>query len=85
MLTFFDYLRQRAYESVLTGAQEALDLLERQESHSEPKPTKSSLPAPDATNESPQTEVANTSAADDDLLPPPRRRGRPNKQPKGQS
>lgn len=85
MLTFFDYLRQRAYESVLTGAQEALELLERQESHSAPKSTKSSLPAPDATNEPPRTKAGNTSADDDDLLPPPRLRGRPNKKPKGQS
>ena len=30
MLTFFEYLRQRAFESVLTGAREALELLERQ-------------------------------------------------------
>ncbi len=30
MLTFFDYLRQRAFESVLAGAQEALELLESQ-------------------------------------------------------
>ena len=30
MLTFFDYLRQRAFESVMAGAQEALELLERQ-------------------------------------------------------
>lgn len=28
MLTFFEYLRQRALESVLSGAQEALDILD---------------------------------------------------------
>ena len=37
MLTFFEYLRQRAYESVLAGAQEALDVLERQQSLDPPK------------------------------------------------
>ena len=30
VLTFFEYLRQRAFESILFGAQEALDVLERQ-------------------------------------------------------
>lgn len=30
MLTFFEYLRQRALESVLSGAQEALDILDRE-------------------------------------------------------
>ena len=30
MLTLFEYLRQRAFESVITGAQEALELLETQ-------------------------------------------------------
>ena len=30
MLTFFEYLRQRALESVLAGAEEALELLETQ-------------------------------------------------------
>lgn len=37
MLTFFEYLRQRAFESVLTGAHEALDFLERQQALAEPK------------------------------------------------
>ena len=37
MLTFFEYLRQRAFESVLSGAQEALEFLERQEALAEPK------------------------------------------------
>ena len=37
MLTFFEYLRQRAFESVLAGAQEALDYLERQQALAEQK------------------------------------------------
>lgn len=37
MLTFFEYLRQRAFESVLAGAHEALDFLERQQALAEPK------------------------------------------------
>lgn len=46
MLTFFEYLRQRAFESVLAGAHEALDFLERQQTLAEtgnrlPKPSES--------------------------------------------
>ncbi len=39
MLTFFEYLRQRAYESVLAGAQEALQSLERDGAFNEPAQT----------------------------------------------
>lgn len=37
MLTFFEYLRQRAFESVMTGAYEALELLEAKKSLEAPK------------------------------------------------
>ena len=39
MLTFFEYLRQRAYESVLAGAQEALQSLERDGAFNKPAQT----------------------------------------------
>ncbi len=39
MLTFFEYLRQRAYESVLAGAQEALQSFERDGAFNEPAQT----------------------------------------------
>lgn len=87
MLTFFDYLRQRAFESVLTGAQEALELLESDKNRDAPptadlqtsnrsldfQPGEQSKPAEnDPEDESPTNE-------DKDLLPPPRRRGRAQK------
>ena len=37
MLTFFEYLRQRAFESVMAGAYDALELLEAKKSLEEPK------------------------------------------------
>ena len=91
MLTFFDYLRQRAFESVLTGAQEALELLESQKDRNEPPKHNSNLPSPRLTsqagspgnrpeNNSPQE---NRSEDDDELLPAPRRRGRPGGKSKG--
>ena len=43
MLTFFEYLRQRAFESVMAGAYEALELLEAKKSLQEPK---AKLPPP---------------------------------------
>jgi hypothetical protein len=82
VLTFFEYLRQRAFESVLCGAQEALELLERQQNHSEPKAWKPRLPAPDVSTDGPakppweKGEKADL-LDDDPLLPAPRRRGRP--------
>ena len=86
MLTFFDYLRQRAFESIMAGAQEALELLERESSHSRPEtPATRRTPAALAPPESPaEMNTNNHSSAnrllgeDDDPLPAPRRRGRPN-------
>ena len=90
MLTFFDYLRQRAFESVLAGAQEALELLESQKNRTEPPKHKPSLPAPrlasqaEPTSEQPKTNAPqeNPSQDEDDPLPDPRRRGRPDQRPK---
>ena len=89
MLTFFDYLRQRAYESVLAGAQEALEFLESQKNRREPK-SEPKLPAPrlESGAEPPANQVENSPAQknvpedEDDLLPPPRRRGKPGRVPK---
>ena len=91
MLTFFDYLRQRAFQSVLAGAQEALELLESQMDRSEPPKLKSNLPAlrPSSQAGAPagQSETsspqADASGEDDELLPAPRRRARPDQRPKG--
>ena len=91
MLTFFDYLRQRAFQSVLAGAQEALELLESQKDRSEPPKHQSNLPAPrlpsqaGAPAKQPETSSpqANDSGDDDEQLPAPRRRVRPDQRPKG--
>ena len=90
MLTFFDYLSQRAFESVLAGAQEALELLESQQNRTEPPKHESSLPAPRLASQpaptSDQTKTnepkENSSPDEDDPLPAPRRRGRPDQRPK---
>ena len=90
MLTFFEYLRQRAFESVLTGAQEALELLENQGYFN--KPSTSITDGPQAIEQSAPTHGANsaakdsaanqqnegqTQAAEDELKSPrPRLRGR---------
>ena len=90
MLTFFDYLRQRAFESVLAGAQEALELLESQKNRTEPPKHEPRLPAPrlasqaGPSSEQPKTNAPqeNPSQDEDDPLPDPRRRGRPDHRPK---
>lgn len=91
MLTFFDYLRQRAYESVLSGAQEALQELESQQNRKEGKPSNLTLPPaqPNASGERSEKPSERASGpesdpkSDDELLPAPRRRGRPGKNSKG--
>lgn len=90
MLTFFDYLRQRAFESVLSGAQDALDALERQKSFSE---SKKQLPNPadvdgDDQTPRPRKKVASQAVAppptgDDKPIPSPRDQGRPKREAKG--
>ena len=63
MLKFFEYLRQRAFESVLAGAQEALECLESQGFFDKPATrTKSER----ATIES---EAVTTGSAAENLLP----------------
>ena len=93
MLTFFEYLRQRAFESVLTGAQEALDFLEQQRALAEPKKQLSKSaengsddsPKPPRKREEgfvpPQTTVNKT--ANDDPLLKNGKAGRPSNDGKG--
>ena len=91
MLTFFDYLRQRAFESVLAGAQEALEVLESQKTRNEPPKHESNLPAPRLVSQAgapakqPESNSpeGDRSEDDDELLPAPRRRGRPDQKSKG--
>ena len=91
MLTFFDYLRQRAFESVLAGAQEALELLECQKNRNGSKTQESKLPTPArASQAGPPAKHAedkslqeDPAVEDDKPLPAPRRRGRPDEKPKG--
>ena len=93
MLTFFDYLRRRAFESVLAGAQDALAVLESQKNRNEPKSGEPRLPAPapasqagpppsKSENRAPQGRL---SLVDDHPLPPPRHRGRPDHRRNGKS
>ncbi len=91
MLTFFDYLRPRAFESVLSGAQEALEVLENSPDRNEPssgkprgqestlgfQPTK-----PDKQADS-STKSEGPASDSEDPLPPPRRRGRPPRKSRG--
>lgn len=88
MLTFFDYLRQRAFESVLTGAQEALELLESDKNRdkpqmADPRTSNRSLDFQQGEQSKPaENEPTDGSPAKDDkdLLLPPRRRGRAQKE-----
>jgi hypothetical protein len=91
MLTFFDYLRQRAYESILSGAQEALEEMETQQNRKVGKSRNLKLPAAAQDTQAERSgeksnqpsSPASDSESDEELLPAPRRRGRPRKQSKG--
>ena len=89
MLTFFEYLRNRAYESIVLGANEALEFLEKEKSN--PAAACSELPGlprkrksldfqpTDPQSENQPQETASNGGAADEKLPAPRRRGRPRK------
>ena len=91
MLTFFDYLRQRAFEAVVAGVNDAFEYLDSHKSFDSarlPKPQKSGSSKPtegEPANESPasgshrssQSDGITKSASDKPL--PPRKRGRPRK------
>lgn len=76
MLTFFDYLRRRSYESIVAGVHEALESLERDE-HAEATSTEKS---PQLSARAPIVSTTEPKHREpDDTTPPPRRRGRPPK------
>ena len=94
MLTFFEYLRQRAYESVLCGAQEALESLERQGAFAKPPAAIASRPQAnrqaalsqtphELAEGSPNTNTVEAHAPatrdEGETLPAPRLRSRPNR------
>lgn len=91
MLTLFEYLRQRAFEAVIEGTQDAVSFLESQgsfdrakgagEAYSRRDPA--SLEAKSANEDEKQDRTAGEATPDRVLvekpLPAPRRRGRPKK------
>ena len=84
MLTFFEYLRQRAFESVLAGAQEALEFLESQQALDGAKQAipQLSQPATDDPGLASPAHVVDksdkaTAESNDDSIRAPRDRGRP--------
>ena len=88
MLTFFEYLRRRAFESIVEGAEEAVDFLEakteRRSSNAEKALTQTLIKLDsEREQERESTPPANAPEGDglmaesDPSLPPPRRRGRP--------
>ncbi len=90
VLTFFEYLRQRAFESIIEGTQEAIDYLESKGERSVPSDVASlsdSLADVAPRQEEENTSNANITAGEktpssetEKALPPPRRRGRPRKE-----
>ena len=86
MLTFFEYLRRRAFESIVEGAEEAVDFLEakteRRSSNAE-KALSQTLMKFDSEREQEGSPPSFAGDVDEPLtegdpsLPPPRRRGRP--------
>ena len=91
MLTIFEYLRQRAFESILAGVQEALELLESQAAFGKvtnPAPPDSNQAPPAALDQGadevtedsddikPAANTAGPTGNSGELLPAPRLRGR---------
>lgn len=92
MLTFFEYLRNRAYESIVSGATEALEFLENEKRESPiggsefigpPRKRKALeiIDSVDETKNDAQARPDESSGAE--TVPAPRRRGRPRKQDAG--
>ncbi|WP_146528324.1 hypothetical protein [Novipirellula artificiosorum] len=87
VLTLFDYLRQRAFDAVIDGTQDALEFLDDQQSGGRSDTASShrsgARPAM-ITNYSEQGHSAEPKTGDDnssEVNQPPRRRGRPRKNP----
>lgn len=86
VLTFFEYLRRRAFESIVEGAEEAVGFLEakseRRSSNTEKSLTQALMKL-DSGREQESAPPANAPdsegllAEGDPSIPPPRRRGRP--------
>lgn len=94
MLTLFDYLRQRAFEAVIDGTQDAVEFLEKQQRFDQSELTENSRGQTRQATLGDQRAVDGSDAADrtgaketksgkqqDETLPAPRRRGRPRKNP----
>lgn len=92
MLTLFDYLRQRAFESVIDGTQDALEYLENQKGFDQRRTAEDLLarrrPGLGSQEKHSGAKKENSGGAanhekngdqSDEQMPPPRRRGRPRK------
>ena len=87
MLTFFEYLRQRAFQSIVVGVQDALDSLEKEPYKSQLNATANQpgrAASPNLQGQVTKSEEAGEKqltlvSTGPDSLPPPRRRGRPPK------
>jgi hypothetical protein len=77
VLTFFDYLRRRAYESIVRGVQEALEFLEKNESSVPPGSLAQIKSAAANTQLNNKNIEAETSLAETPLLESPAASGRP--------
>jgi hypothetical protein len=91
VLTFFEYLRQRSFESIVSGVRDALESLEKepyssqfQEAAQQPgRAAAASLPRAAAGGENSDNRQLATVNGQSDALPAPRRRGRPRKKKRG--
>ena len=92
MLTLFEYLRQRAFEAVIDGTQDALEFLESQKNFDQSEAAENTLnrrrAAVASQIDGPRKPHAASAAGDSrsinnakggEKLPAPRRRGRPRK------
>ena len=90
MLTFFDYLRRRAFESIVAGVHDALSSLENEEIPSDLAVATNALEKNKSRNSESNASDADklakppleASQKSSESLPPPRRRGRPPKKKK---
>ncbi len=90
MLTFFDYLRRRAFESIVAGVHDALGSLENEALPSDLAVATDAFGKNKSRNSGPNASDADKSAeprleassGSSESLPPPRRRGRPPKKKK---
>jgi hypothetical protein len=91
MLTFFEYLRNRAYESIVAGANDALEFLEKEKLDSAvgradfvgPPRKRKTVDHITAGGSAPEDEIAQDSDHSRSAEETPRRRGRPAKSQAG--